>query len=1391
MKRRLVAAWLVSTSVQARNSVLPPPPPPLARGASAQQQLPPPPPPRADKDSLRINAAEKETVEDGPTESRDSVDKTHVQTPPPPPPPPKKADDESSTQTARLPPPPPPRSSERRWVPLEHDKEVPPTKNNSHLPPPPPPKQVPIVEQNASAGTTAENEPLVKHSSWRASDAAEKKVELEPPQRPPTGSVEAEPVGEQPPRPYEPRSAETLPPPPLDRGPRPVVITDGARRTESGDAVLRPLTRQQVEYEYHRRQQQYQQQRRLQLQQQPPLGPARPREPSLRPGQPQRQAPGRLGPLQPYQAGLGPGPQPAYRPRPLNYRPPPSTNKPPPAWKRVWSKIEQGLDGLADMEDAVTDRASQLYSTTLSTVKIPTWKAKDEAANVPPNDLKARSDHMASPPAAKAATPVEATFELSRFQKKVASKQTAKPATAAANKASESKMEPFNLYGVIYQKSVARTDESQPDKTASARKVDWRTAILNGGASVPLDEKRVVASGPRDSSREANPMAQQRPPPPTAGAGPPPGRPVGTPGAATAWTPPPSRPGSATPPPRRTYPDEDEEESWTARVARIMPPIPRIPRLSFGRGSLRDPYSTATLDAWSADDEEVTGSRGLLGIFGRRKPSTELPPTHPVVVVKEESTLTPTMNELMERCQNGKSTRLLTAQDERECRAIGRRRAMLDIVKLLSSLVAVRQLPLLDVGVPHSVSELMSTFLPSLSSAVAASVDTWAPFALAAAFLASESDLLIRRSRLESFSSTVEQSVREDAQYGSLFLRLFSSTSMGKAAPAQAQRAARKQVREKVEIARLRFFVWTLLAMMVAMTVSVLRPLVVASLQTVAGIVLQKPLRTWPPQWGAVMAGTRNALASLSETVAQSVAQELSFISNNPMKVAYEASIFVVLASAALLPTLEAKRKVQPVSLGDTEDEEAELSHARFTEQLADLGGSSALRLDFLAEGRAIESLLERWKSSLPPESSTSRRYFASSVARILVYNLISGGLLFAPLLGFGYAGIATFGSDGSPHLRWDSLADVGVVLLAAFGIVREAIRATVSSKESEGLVAGFLTTLAGAIEERKQASGLQAVDLRLQASISPTTGVLVKDLWAAHTTKRAWAVRGANLYCRNGEIVMLLGDEGAGKSRLLTTLSEAITSPPRGALSATRVRGAISFGGLEVSKWDKVQLTKRCGILLNDVRTLSDTSKVLSSLSLEEILEPTSGTCGLGPSGGMNPSARSAMILALKISGLYSSLLPRLPSKLSTIVTANEEDLRPSGLRPRFTLLSPVEWSKLMVARVLAQAIYDNENSAGNNDNVENCLVGSMLLLDDAFAHFSEVDEAKLLQDLRRSGAAVIVTSNRWATGRFADRVAVMKGGAIVESGAHNELLNRGPQQSIYAAKWHTMTTQ
>ena len=92
------------------------------------------------------------------------------------------------------------------------------------------------------------------------------------------------------------------------------------------------------------------------------------------------------------------------------------------------------------------------------------------------------------------------------------------------------------------------------------------------------------------------------------------------------------------------------------------------------------------------------------------------------------------------------------------------------------------------------------------------------------------------------------------------------------------------------------------------------------------------------------------------------------------------------------------------------------------------------------------------------------------------------------------------------------------------------------------------------------------------------------------------------------------------------------------------------------------------------------------------------------------------------------------------------------------------------------------------SSHTIQKSLVGNILLLDDTLQFMDEIEESILIKNLRNAGAAVVITSNRWACGRFADKILVIKDGAIIDSGSHDELLNKGAMYSMYAAKWQMM---
>ncbi len=74
------------------------------------------------------------------------------------------------------------------------------------------------------------------------------------------------------------------------------------------------------------------------------------------------------------------------------------------------------------------------------------------------------------------------------------------------------------------------------------------------------------------------------------------------------------------------------------------------------------------------------------------------------------------------------------------------------------------------------------------------------------------------------------------------------------------------------------------------------------------------------------------------------------------------------------------------------------------------------------------------------------------------------------------------------------------------------------------------------------------------------------------------------------------------------------------------------------------------------------------------------------------------------------------------------------------------------------------------------------ILILDDAFSSVDKITEAALLDALReyRKGRTTLLIAHRISTVRDADRILVMKDGAVAESGAHAELLAQG---GLYAA--------
>ena len=833
---------------------------------------------------------------------------------------------------------------------------------------------------------------------------------------------------------------------------------------------------------------------------------------------------------------------------------------PPPAWKRIWRKVERSLDGLADLESVVTgavsDRAQHLYSATVSTVKIPTFNLpsvgggaeKKGAAQPKPAQSSPRPVPMSFGKPGSGSGPV--TVESFVMRKGVVAEKNAGPGGGNTQNRKDSENEPStktpsvpsNPYEHLLQKSFFH--QAQPTKGTKAstpyQKIGLnelmtgkttRMIRANGGASQPHNY------GPRESSVA-----------PVKVAGMTQGR--GAPGplqhsSQTAPRPPPSGARGPLPksdargsPPRSSRPylddDDDEGQSWMAKLGRVLPPIPRMPSLKFRFGGRGDSFRdfSSTVDAWQAD-EDTAERRSILNLFRRKRPESydQAPEVGRTKSVKNNAgELTPPLANLMDRCNYGKTLSLLTAADQSKCVTLGRFRAMMDVFCLIFILVGARQL--MDLGaihLPHSIAEIFTLTTPSILSALAPAMDTWAPYAFAGAFLAAQTNSLFFNLSVDPLIRNVGVAVREEAEYGSLFLRLLAATSSSDRVPEQMETAAREQILSNVGITRMKSFVAFFLASIVLMTTSFIQPLLAVMVRAPFGIVGLEQWRSWPLQWRELAAGLKSVLLPVYRTMYDMIGTEMNALRENPFGIAYEASVFCALIAAAFLPILVSRRSVQSVRNNESENESLDPTSAELSQHVANLGISGASRLSLLSDDNGVERVLERWRMILPESSEQLSVVSTSSLLRLVCYGLVSGAILAAPLLVHGYVGISSFGSLTSPLVSWDSLFNLAVVLFFTHRLVWKAIEAVVLLHDSRSAITGFLGSLAVAVKERKQMLQSRPVNLQLQAAISPAAGIVVKDLWAAHTTKRAWAIRGANLACRNGETLVILGDDGSG----------------------------------------------------------------------------------------------------------------------------------------------------------------------------------------------------------------------------------------------------------------------
>jgi len=222
--------------------------------------------------------------------------------------------------------------------------------------------------------------------------------------------------------------------------------------------------------------------------------------------------------------------------------------------------------------------------------------------------------------------------------------------------------------------------------------------------------------------------------------------------------------------------------------------------------------------------------------------------------------------------------------------------------------------------------------------------------------------------------------------------------------------------------------------------------------------------------------------------------------------------------------------------------------------------------------------------------------------------------------------------------------------------------------------------------------------------------------------------VAGLNLNIRSGELIALVGENGAGKSTIVKLLLRFYDAD----------KGSVKVGGLDLKEVDPEILRSRIGILFQDYANYELTVR-------ENVVM-----------GRPDVAADDQRVLKALHDSRSEWLVNKMPNGLDSKVGRLFEGGHD---------LSGGEWQRLALARIMYRD-------------------ADIWILDEPTSSLDPEAETGIFTELKENlkGRIGIVISHRFSTVRIADRIAVIADGRVTELGTHEELLKaRGRYSELF----------
>ncbi|HKY99441.1 MAG TPA: ABC transporter ATP-binding protein [Gemmatimonadaceae bacterium] len=238
--------------------------------------------------------------------------------------------------------------------------------------------------------------------------------------------------------------------------------------------------------------------------------------------------------------------------------------------------------------------------------------------------------------------------------------------------------------------------------------------------------------------------------------------------------------------------------------------------------------------------------------------------------------------------------------------------------------------------------------------------------------------------------------------------------------------------------------------------------------------------------------------------------------------------------------------------------------------------------------------------------------------------------------------------------------------------------------------------------------------------------GFVFENVGFRYPGSERWAIRNVTMTLQPGERVALVGENGAGKTTI-TKLIARLYEP---------TEGRILLDGRDLRDYDLTSLRNAIGVIFQDfVRYDMRFDENIGVGEIESVRSELETSDSVPES--IDEAAKNS---------LAASLLPRFPLGYRQMLGRRFDE----GVD-----LSGGEWQKVALARAYlrdAQVLILDEPTAALDARAEY----------EVFMRFSELV----------AGRMAILISHRFSTVRMADRIIVLRGGEVIETGTHEELI-------------------